>query len=81
MAKMKAKPKKRKRTSICQLLANIRKATTRKKSHGKKGSEQFSIARIFGVTILPTEKQYENIAITLLDVIRFLVSKTVVLNE
>ena len=62
MWKMKAKPKKRERTSIRQLLASFKKVVPRKKTHTEAGYEYFIKSRIFGATILPTEKQYENIA-------------------
>ena len=53
---------KRVRTSIRWLLSKIRRTKPRKKLLVEVSSEYISIERIFGVTILSTEKQYAEIA-------------------
>jgi len=64
MGKMKVKLKAYERKSIRKLLASLKKTMPRKKSRIETGveSENISIARLFGIDIRPTEKQYENIA-------------------
>jgi len=53
-----------KRISIRRLLASIKRAKPRKKAHPQTeaDNEHFTIARIFGIAIPPTDEQYASIA-------------------